>query len=246
MTPQEISQIYEELERLEIKLEQAAVLGTEYLTDKLLECRQKQNTVTDIIVKTNRAYSGARMAVRAQEAAVRVAGMSARGAELRDELSKMLDERDSLKYLLEALSVRRANLGRTSSDIRLMANIIEAERAPGRANAGQERPRPAPPPVVPTAMPTLDQPRIPTTEEFAGAVADLASKIAETTPEAPPAAAAPLPAEMPMVEPQEILAPETVTAAPAAEPKTKKEPKPPAAPTLAADEEIDMDAFLES
>lgn len=243
MTPQEIGAIYDQLDHLMIKLEQVAELGTEYLKTKLLECRQKQNTVTDLIVRCNRQYSAARMAVRAQEAACRVAGMSPRGAELRDELSKMLDERDSLKYLLEALSVRRANLGRTSSDIRLMAGIIEQESRPGNASAGQERPTKAPEKPVPTELPSLDVVKIPTMAEFEQGIAQVIEKAkAEGT----------LPAndsvDEPIIEPQEILAPPVAEPVPVAEPKTEKkdEPKPPAAPTLAADDEIDMDAFLET
>lgn len=241
MTPQEIGAIYDQLDHLMIKLEQVAELGTEYLKTKLLECRQKQNTVTDLIVRCNRSYSAARMAVRAQEAACRVAGMSPRGAELRDELSKMLDERDSLKYLLEALSVRRANLGRTSSDIRLMAGIIEQESRPGNASAGQERPTKAPEKPVPTELPSLDVVKIPTMAEFEQGIAEVIEKgKAEGT----------LPAddEQPLVEPQEILAPPVAEPVAVAEPKAEKKKKdePPAAPTLAADDEIDMDAFLES
>lgn len=240
MTPQEISQIYETLERLEIKLEQIPEMGTEYLKDKLLECRQKQNTVTDLIVKTNRAYSGSRMAVRAQEAAVRVAGMSARGAELREQLSTMLDERDSLKYLLEALSVRRANLGRTSSDIRLMAGIIEQESRPGNANAGPQRPAPPPPP--PTSLPPLDPPHSPAPPEtFETGMADIVAKVKAQED-----------AAVPLVEASEILAPtrevEMVEVVKNGERKVENVAgtKTPPPPTLADDDEISMDEFLES
>lgn len=229
MTPEAISQTYEMLERLEIKLEQTPELGTEYLKDKLLECRQKQNTVTDLIVKTNRAYSGARMAVRAQESAVRVAGQSQRGPELRDELLKMLDERDALKYLLEALNVRRANLGRTSSDIRLMAGIIEQESRPGVASAGPERPKPAPP--VPTALPPLDVPAATApTGTFAEGIAEVVAK----------AKAEGKINETPIVDPADVL--KASEPSPVSEEKAAVLPPPP----MLADDEVDIDAFLES
>ncbi len=261
MTPEEISQIYDQLTELEIRLEQKPELGTDYLKDKLLECRQKQNTVTDLIVRINRAYSAARQAVRAQEAAVRVAGVSQRGAELRDELGKMHDERDALKYLIEALNVRRANLGRTSSDIRLMNGIIETEM--GNANAGQRRPPVKPP--APTPQPETTAPAAPAPPvNFEKGVQELVAKVP-----VPQEIVVPLQTEAPIVDASELLddtpapkfengaappaerKPDSVEAAPAPkmdvkEPKEPKAPKAPPKPTLAEDDEVSMDEFLES
>ncbi len=245
MTKEEISQIYDQLTELEIQLIQTPELGTEYLRDKLLECRQKQNTVTELIVRVNRAYSAARQAVRAQETACRVAGVSQRGVELRDELATMLDERDALKYLIEALNVRRANLGRTSSDIRLMNGIIETEL--NNANAGQQRknkPAPPPPPEpTPAAEKRLGPQEPPTVADFEAGMAEIAAKVKAQEIVVPPATN---PAPEIITDASELLAdtpapPPTAKVEPEA--KTKKEP---AKPTMAGDDEIDMDAFLES
>ena len=227
VTKEEISQVYQTLETLEIKLEQTPELGTEYLTDRLLECRQKQNTVTDLIVKANRAYSASRQAVRAQEAICRMAGMSERAKEHRDDLAKMLDERDALKYLLEALAVRRANLGRTSSDIRLMAGIIDAERRPGNANAGPQRPTPAP--QMPPPEPRLGPQSPPTMADFEEGINAIKAKLAS---------------ESPAAEVDDLLV--ATPASPVSEMKGPGPELPVTPPPASSDDEVDIEAFLES
>lgn len=186
MTPQEISQVYQTLAGLEIQLEHRPERGQEYLTLKLIECREKQNIVTELIVKTNQAYSAVLQARRGQEKALKHAGTSEQGMRLREELAPMLDEYEGLRLLLDALSVRKGNLVRTSSDIRTLSNIITGTLAAG-GNGG--RPQAPVSPVAPgpdwRLGPQSDQTSVDRQREafvkavFAGAVVEQARSDAE-------------------------------------------------------------------
>ena len=155
-------------------------LGPEYLKDRLLECREKQNLCTDLIVKVNRAYSSVRQALRAQNAALHHAEGSTQATRLRDEQQRMVDEQDSLKLLLDALNVRRGNLARTSSDIRLLAKIIETER-PGAVGGKPQAERP-----VPREEPRLGPQEPPTAAEIAERIeVPVAAALAAAEPKAP-------------------------------------------------------------
>ena len=231
MNQQEISQIYQDLDTLEVRLEQTPELGVEYLRDRLLECRVKQNTVTELIVRVNRAYSSVRQQLRAQEAALRHAGTTEQAIRLRVEHDGMADENDSLKLLLEALSVRRGNLARTSSDIRLLEKIVNdtLTATRGGANAGRENP----PKPAPTSLPSVPLPE--PTANLAVESPESVEQFVQNTR---------IIDKAPIVEPHEIIVP-PVAAAVVEPAKAATPPAPPPMVQLADDDE-DIDAFLES
>lgn len=161
MTPQEISQVYQELESLEVRLAHVPELGQHYLTDRMVECREKQNRITELFVKTNQAYSAALRAKRAQEKALQQAATSEQSARLRQDLSDLLDEYDSTKLLLEAIRVRRQNLARTSIDIRALSQIVTEQRRLGSVVGGKDKPEDPTtpePPEAPGPVLTADLP----------------------------------------------------------------------------------------
>lgn len=246
MEQKEISAIYQTLDGLEIRLEQTPELGTEYLRDRLLECREKQNTVTDLIVRVNRAYSAVRQQLRAQETALRHAGTTEQAQRMREDRDAMLDEQDALKLLLDALNVRRGNLARTSSDIRLLDKIIEDKfRSPAP-------PKPAPVRPAPTSLPNVEGqrpewtggsggplgPTLPSQEEVNKSVEQFVQnvKVQQEAAEAPVKLGQEWVSGVTQAGGEEV----SVVGADVAPPPVKE-------PVMAlADDDVDIDKFLES
>lgn len=127
MTPAMVGEIYEELNQLSVPLIQSPELGLGYYRERLVECRQKQDRISEILVRINRELSVARGGARALRLSVEIAGRGKQAGALRTELEPFLDTEDTLKYLLAAARLRRENLRATSSDIRLMVNVIEQQ-----------------------------------------------------------------------------------------------------------------------
>lgn len=145
MTHETVQAIYRELDSLSVNLKQSPELGLMYYRERLLECRQKQDRISEILVLINRELSVARSSARALTASVEVVGQGEAASmvrrELKRELQPFTDTEDILKYLLSAARLRRENLRATSSDIRLMVNIIEQQLKLGEVQPPKESSR---------------------------------------------------------------------------------------------------------
>lgn len=122
-----IDQVYQELDLLSVALEMTPELGPTHLREKLLECRRKQDRISKVLVDVNREFSSARARVRALQALVDVARGNSDSPTLKAELRGARDVEDQLRYCERAVRLRRENLRATSSDIRLLVNVIEQQ-----------------------------------------------------------------------------------------------------------------------
>lgn len=127
MTPAQVTQIYQELETLAVPLKQDPQLGLQYLRECLMECRRKQDRISELLVQVNRDVSDVRGNVRAFRASVDVARGAPELPALKADLAMWVAREDHLKYLLISVRLRRENLRATSADIRLMVSVIEQQ-----------------------------------------------------------------------------------------------------------------------
>lgn len=141
MTPERVTTIYAELDTLAVTLEQRPELGSVYLLERLMECRRKQDRISEILVLINRELSVTRCAARTLRASIDVIGRSKDTILLRAELQPYVDDEDTLKYLLASVRLRRENLRATSSDIRVMVNVVDQLRKLGEVQPPPEKPQ---------------------------------------------------------------------------------------------------------
>lgn len=122
-----IKQIYDELETLSVPLEKNPQRGLSYLKEKMLECRGKQDRVTDLLARVAQLHPAIRTRVRNLKAAVNAAEGSPEVAELHAELNDAKDQDDEIRMLMEVVKAKKSNLTMTSSDIRLLYSIVEQQ-----------------------------------------------------------------------------------------------------------------------
>lgn len=124
MIKEEVDRIYRELEAMVVPLDQTSERGPVYLKERLLVCRRMQDRVSGMLLKINQEFSRLKILCRALRASVALAGAGVQAPALREELRTAEDDYDEVRYLAEAVEVKRANLRQTGSDIRLLAGIM--------------------------------------------------------------------------------------------------------------------------
>lgn len=130
MNSEEIQKMYQELETLTVKLERSPQRGLSYLHEKMLECREKQDRVGDLLLKVNRVRAGIRRSIRGLKAAIEISAVGENAqqlSEVRNELRTWEDQEDEVRYLSEVILSKQSNLRMTSSDIRLLCSVVEQQ-----------------------------------------------------------------------------------------------------------------------
>lgn len=128
MRQDRLTQIYQELLTMSVGLDQAPQLGLQYLSEKMYECRRKQDQVSDLLVEVNRDWSRVKHATRIQKTLVLTLRATNRAGELEvanRDLDGLEGEEDELRILIEAVKAKSSNLRMTSSDIRLLSANTE-------------------------------------------------------------------------------------------------------------------------
>lgn len=163
MTDPEIEEAYQKVEDLTVKLAHDASYGPVYLQEKLLEARAKQEDVADLVVKVNKSLSAVLQEKIAQEAIVRIS-TSDKVDQERAALVDILGRYGRLKYLLEAVNVRRKNLLRVTQDVRLLLECLKV----GLSAAGAKLyvPVPESQTIRTTTVPNVDQATASKLQEF--------------------------------------------------------------------------------
>jgi len=138
MTDDDIKALYRTLDRMVVPIAHDPTYGPVYLQEKLIEARGKQAEVAEVVVAVNRAISEVLPSRIAQEAVVRISPSSSKAGE-REKLDVIRTEHERLKFLLESAHVRRRELARVSSDVRLLLECLKV---------GMQAPGYRPPPVT--------------------------------------------------------------------------------------------------
>jgi len=127
-----------------------------------VDCRTKQDRVTDLLLRVNRERSGVRTAIRNLKAQIEVIGNDSEHAslpQLKTDLRSYEDQEDEFRYLTEVITAKQSNLRMTSSDIRLLCSVVEhqirlGEITPGNrgGNSGSSLVPPVQQPVAPVSF----------------------------------------------------------------------------------------------
>jgi hypothetical protein len=166
MTKDEIQNLYHQLETLSVRVERNSQRGLGYLADRMMECRQKQDQATDILLKVNRAHATARTSAKSIKSQISIIDSlpeqqrAEHGSltELKERLNVWESEEDELRFLGEVVRAKISNLKMTSSDIRLLCSVVEqqirlGEIQPERGRGTMEKPKTEP---VPQPQPTTE------------------------------------------------------------------------------------------
>lgn len=119
--------IYAELDTMRVPMVLPANPLPHMLMGMLEQCRRFQDRVLDLSTEVEKEKSAARKAVRAAQAAVSLSGGSTASNPHKEDLRRAQDTLDDVRALAEVLSVTRANLKVTDSDIRLGAQLIDQQ-----------------------------------------------------------------------------------------------------------------------
>lgn len=139
LTKERISRLYEELETLSVPLEKNPQRGLQYLREKIVECRQKQDRVVDLLVQVRKLHPAVRTSVRNLKAMLHVLQPNDdRRPDVISQLSDVQDQDDEIRYLVEVIHAKRTNLSMTSSDIRLLYSVVEQQLKLGEIQPGRQ------------------------------------------------------------------------------------------------------------
>jgi hypothetical protein len=168
MEPSELSgqiqQYYEILEDLKVPLDKSPQRGLAYLRERMIECREKQDRVTDLLAEVRKPYAAIRTQVRNLKASVELAKNTPEIAPLRTALYEWADLDDEVRYLTDVIKAKASNLKMTSSDIRLLYSVVEQQLKLGEVQPGRHTDNRSAS-VKPVEMPPPESPQIPSKEE---------------------------------------------------------------------------------
>lgn len=231
MEAAKIAATYEEIGQMEVHLPKNPQLGMAFYKELLASCREYQDRVGDLTIAVYRDYARVKIQTRALKKSIQLAGAT-EAMPIRDQLLALEDESDGLRYLLESLRVKKANLFGAANDIRLTVTIIEDQIKLGEVKKPSET----------TASAEKTDFRPPLDARLGKAETEPAPAVEEGRAEPPP------PANVNPLKPKKTTRPakvaEVVASAPEAATQPLATPATPAGVTVVEEVE-DLDAFLE-
>jgi hypothetical protein len=121
MTADDRDAIYERLQTLQdVDIDHAIERGKDYLIERLMDCRRRQDECGQLAVRVKRAMFAAKVARRRAKSAATLSKASSDDDVHRDAE----DQYDEMKALEESVGVARATLRAADSDIRLAAGLL--------------------------------------------------------------------------------------------------------------------------
>jgi hypothetical protein len=181
MNADERNRIYERLQALQsVDIDHALERGKDYLVERLMDCRRRQDEVGQLAVRVKRALFAAKIARRAAWAAAK---LSSRPGDLVTH-QQAEDAYDEMKALEESVGVCRSTLRVTDSDIRLAATLLGMQIVLGQPGTPVESETVQPVVQTPVeAVPTGPPPVVDAIEDLFGA-ATTEGHVFTTTPAA--------------------------------------------------------------
>jgi len=146
MKTEEIERVYTRLHELQsVDIDHALERGRDYLIERLMDCRRRQDEAGQIAVRVKRGVFVAKVARRNALAAYRLSKTLADDTVYREAENAW----DEMRALEESVSVCRATLRAADSDIRLAAGLLGMQILLGNPSSA---------PASDTAPPVVDVP----------------------------------------------------------------------------------------
>lgn len=129
LTAAEITGVYDEIGSMRVDLDPDPNRGLQYVKERLTLCRAMQDRLGELLLQSSRALS----AVLSEELALKMEKQLAttdsdqerQQREIR--LTRVLSDKDEHATLLKMLRLQHTLLGRTSQDIRLLADLTKEQ-----------------------------------------------------------------------------------------------------------------------
>lgn len=182
MTADERNTIYDRLQYLQsVDIDHALERGKDYLVERLMDCRRRQDEVGQLAVRVKRALFTAKIARRA---AIAASKLSNRPSDLVLH-QHAEDAYDEMKALEESVGVCRTTLRAADSDIRLAATLLGMQIVLGQPGTPVESDTVVP--VVGAPVDTrseADPPPTPSLDDLFASVEATKAKVAALDPQA--------------------------------------------------------------
>jgi len=112
-------------------------MGLSYFREKIVECRQKQDRVNDLLLDINQYKTGLRRALTSSQAERQLLlDSKSETTQLDSKLKQLEGLVSEVRWVLEVIEAKRSNLRMTSSDIRLLCSIVDQQIKSGEVKPG--------------------------------------------------------------------------------------------------------------